>query len=1666
MPGNIKGITIEIGGETTGLQKALKSVNNQSIELQQELKQVDKLLKFNPGNAELLSQKQKLLADQVASTTEKLDKLRTAQSQVDAQFASGKIDAEQYRAFNREVAATEGTLNGLKNKIASMEGEQSRLASSTRELNTLFAATGTKVDDYANSLGSKLTNAIRNGTASSKQLDDAIGKIGQAALGSSADIDKIKKALSSVDDGASLSSVKKDLGEIAKEADQAGDKVNGFGDKLKDVAAGLVAGGGIAGAISTALDTSSLNTKIDIAFDVPESSRASVKDAINTVASYGVDAEEALEGVRRQWALNKDASDETNAAVVAMAGTIASSYAGIDFTELIQEANEIGSTLGISNEEALGLANSLLKAGFPPEQLDIIAEYGDQMIQAGFSAQEVQSIMAAGVDTKSWNIDNLLDGVKEGRVQMADFGNGIDKSMAEIISQTDISADQFVGWGQSIAQGGEGGQKAMLEATKALAGVEDATVRNQLGTKMFGTMWEDQGMKIVDTIINAEDKTVDLKKGIDDVNSSTESLNQDPTVAMRKAFTDLKTALEPVLTVIADVIAKIAEWVQNNPTLAATIAAIVSGIGILMGVLMVLSPIISTITALAPILASAIGAISLPVLAVIAAIGLLIAAGVAIYKNWDEISAAAASIWGGIKDFLVACWEGIKTAAVTIWDGLTSFFTQWGPTILSAITGPIGALVSLIVNNWDTIKSATSTVWNGIKTFLSGLWNGIKSAASAVWDGIKAYFTTVLNIYKSLFTTVWNAIKTAVTNVWNGLKTTATTVWNAIKSFFTTVLNNYKTLFTNAWNAIKSVTTTVFNAVKSFITTVWNGIKTTISTVLNGIKSTVTTIWNSIKTTISTVLNGIKSVVSTIWNGIKTTISTVLNGIKSVVSSVWNGIKSTVSSVLNGIKSVVTSVWNGIKTTISNVMNGIKTVISNAWNSAKTIVSNAVNGIKTTVSNVFDSLRNVVSSAMGKVKSAIETGWNSAKSFLSGISLVSIGRNIIDGLANGISGAFGKVKSKISELASSIPSWAKKVLGIHSPSRVMASEVGQYVSEGVAVGIENNLGTVKTAATKLSNAVIPDFKSKIAITQGELKKLNSVISSVTKASEKEISKIKSDASKERASILKAANKEISELTKKDSEAIKKINKDEEDKINEIIAKAKDKKRKLTAAEERKITSIHEDAKEARAKVAKNEASKVADIHEKAAKDRAKVETNAKKEITAIEKSLSADKLKALTEYVDKRKGLEQMTIEQETEYWKEAIKKFKTGTDEKVQAQINYNKAMDALTKEQFDKEKDYIEDKKYYNQLSLNDELAAYQKYVKEYAKGSDERIYYEKEIYRVKQEIQAKVDQINADYLSKVQTLNQKLIDEETKLNDEYKKALDDRTKSLYSFAGIFDEIAKKDVSGETLLNNLQAQVTAFEDWQRNISELAAKGIDEGLLAELREMGPKAGAEIAALNTLTDEQLNQYVTLWQEKNRLATEQAMQELEGMKNETIIKIDELRSETAVELLKYQEEWRQAMAGVKGKVKNEAKEMPAIGEYAVAGLIDGLNSKKSALIAAAAELASIVKGTFQSALDIHSPSRVFKGFGININEGLIEGIQQSSKQLDRAMNDVYGSLAVSAGRMMQSPGSVQQSSSVDNSKTMHNTYHISTVDSSDIVRKIERAQRRMAFEFGA
>lgn len=1042
--GRIKGISISIDGETTGLQNALKDVNKRSNDLTKELKDVERLLKFDPGNIEALAQKQQLLTQQIENTTQKLDKLKAAEQQVQAQFQNGKISEEQYRAFRREIEFTEGSLNGLKNKLGNMKAEQDSVASSTRQLETLFSATGKSVDDFAGALGNRLVNAIKSGTATSRQLEQAIGIIGREALGAETDIEKLQRALRSVDAGNSIQQVRNELRDLQQEAGRTEKKFEGLKVGLENVIGGMAAGGGIASAVEKAMDMSKLQTKIDITFDVPESSKQSVEAAVRGVTAYGVDAEASLEGVRRQWALNKNVSDEANAAIVKGAAAIAQSYEGIDFTELIQETNEIGNELGISQDGALGLTNALLKMGFPPEQLDIIAEYGGQLTRAGYSAEEVQAIMEAGVETGTWNIDNLLDGLKEGRIKAAEFGQGVDKAMKEALEGTNISAEQVQKWGQAVANGGKEGSAAMTEIAQALSQVDDETKRNELGVKFFGTMYEDQGQNIINTLLGAKEKTVDFQKNQEQLNGSIKKMDANPAVKFQKAMQDLQMALQPVLGVIADVVAKIADWISNNPKLAATLAAIAVAIGVIAGAFMALAPIVVVI--------SGVGAAMMGWVALIAVVvAAVVALGVLIYQNWDSIKQWTIDAWNAIGEFLVGIWDGIvqwaseawnsisestsaiwnsiKEFLIGIWNGIVEFVVTWGTAILETYVGIWTSIFNFCMEIWNGIVEYLTSVLQGIATFFTEIWTSISTFFQEIWNGLVAFITPILQGIADFFSMIWNGISTVIQAVWNFISQYLQAIWTAILYFATPLFESIKNFISECWNKIKSTTSLVWETIKNFLVSCWNGLVSFVTPIFEKIKSWIVSVWDTISSATMAVWNAVKNFLQACWNGLVSIVTPIFDAIKNWIVNVWNTISSTTSAVWNAIKSYLSNLWNSIVSTASSIFNSIKSAISTVWNMISSASSSVWNSIKSTLSSIWNGIKSTASSVWNGLKDAIMTPVRWVTNAVSGA---------FDGMKSAVLGVWDGIKSGIRTAINGIIRIINKFIdGFNTPAELL-----------------------------------------------------------------------------------------------------------------------------------------------------------------------------------------------------------------------------------------------------------------------------------------------------------------------------------------------------------------------------------------------------------------------------------------------------------------------------------------------------------------------------------------------------------------------------------------------------------------------------------------------------
>lgn len=1436
----LKGITIELNGDTTGLTDALKDVNKESNKVTSELKEIERALKLDPGNTELIAQKQQLLAEQIQNTSQKLDVLRTAQSQVEAQFQRGDIGAEQYRAFQRELATTEAQMQRYNAQMASTANEQDRLARTTGELSAFFQATGTDVNQFADLLGTRLTNAIRDGSATTDQMNRALRLMGQHALGAGVDIDQMREALRRAAEGADLSGVRQDLARITQEANQAEEAVNGFGQELSGVVAGLAAGGGIAGAVQQALDVSSLNTKIDITFDVPEESKASIRDAIKTIEAYGVDGEEALEGVRRQWALNKDASDETNAAIATGAGVVAKSYAGIDFIELVQEINEIGAAIEITNEEALALTNSLLKAGFPPEQLDTIAEYTTQMKEAGFSVAEIQSIFERGIDTKTWNIDNLNDGVKEARLQMATFGTEIPKALEPVLKSAGLSEEKFLAWGKAVAKGGSEGSKAMAEVVTYLDKMEEGTAKNDLATAVFATKWEDQGQNMISVfqgLADAQDKTTENQ---DKLNNAVEKMNQDPTVLIRQAFADLQKSLEPLLTAIAELVAKIAEWVSNNVGLAAAITAIVAALGILAGAFAILMPAVGGLVTAWPALATAIGAISAPITLVVAAIAGLGVALVAAYQNSETFRENVNNVFQAIRD-----------VAVTVFETVASF---------------IGEKIAQIKQFWDTEGAQ------------------ILQAVQNIFNGIKAVIEFVMPAVKLIIETVWNAIKQVIDGALN-------IIMGLIKTFSGLFTGD----FSKMWEGVKQIFKGAIDLVVGWMTLSFFG--------------------------------GIKTIV---MNLAKTGVS-VLKGMWDDIAKFFTSMGSKVSSTVSNFS---TSVINFFKNLGTNASSTISNMVTSVINFVKNLSTNFVNTVSTMKTNVVKKMNEIKDGMIEKVKSLPE-------------QFTGIGKDIINGLIKGISAMTANAIESITGVVDGVVNTAKKLLGIHSPSREFM-KIGLWTGEGMVIGLNQSAPKVNAAMENIGNGIL----------------------AVSKSYQEEYSNL------------------IDEFNKK--------NEDKNDKTLEKIYK----------------------------------------IQNNAAKKKRKLTQQELQEIALLEASYRDNKMKSEIDFQKKYRAL----VEKSEKEYLEVIK--------------------------------NYIADKKSLDELSLVEEAAIWEQSIELFAEGTRERITAQKEYQKAVEDINKQIVSINSEYQSKIQAISDNLIKQEEEATKAYTDALKNREQALKSYAGTFDEFKiELNRTGLELMTNLQGQVDGFKQWQAEFEKLSGRGINKELLEELSALGVKALPELVALNSMTDEQLSQYSALYQEKSQLAREQAETELSGMKMDTQVKIEEMRKTANDQLTKLNLEWQTKIKAVTQGTKSELSTLKQIGVDAGNGLLEGLSSTAEALYAKAREIADNIAKTIAAALEIHSPSRVTMGFGVNINEGLIKGMEQSSGRLQRALNNVYGSLASSAEKSVASKATTVQTpvSSTTSTSTIENHYHMTftsprALDPYETARMAKNALKEMGLQF--
>ena len=763
MAGRIQGITVEIGGDTTKLQTALKGVNTEIRNTQSQLRDVDKLLKLDPGNTELLAQKHRLLGDAVKETKEKLETLKTAAEQAEQALKDGAITQDQYDGLQREIVETEQKLKALEEQAKASGTALQEIAAKGEKLKT--------VGDNISNAGTKLlpvtAGVVGLGTSAVKtaaDFDSAMSKVAAVSGAAGSDLESLRDKAREMGEKTKFS---------ASEAAEAMNYMAMAGWKTEDMLSGIEGVMNLAAASGEDLAATS-----DI-----------VTDALT---AFGLSAADSGHFADILAAASSNAN--TN---VSMMG------------ETFKYCAPIAGALGFSAEDTA-------------EAIGLMANAGIKSSQAGTALRTIMNNLSGDVKicgsaigevtVATTNADGSMRGLSDILADCRTAFAGLTESEKAQAAESLVGKNAMSGF-LALMNAGEGDieklSSAIADCDGTAAGMAETMQDNLAGQlQILKSQLEELAISFGELLMPAVRTIVGwIQKFVDWLNSMDEGTRKViVTIALVAA------AIGPVLIIVGKVISAVGTIMTIIPKLAGVIGIVQKAFAALNAV-MLANPIVLVIAAVAALVAAFIYLwnnceefrqfwIDL----------------------WESIKEIAIAVWEGLKEFFSAAWEAIRTTAETVWNAVRDFFSGLWEGIKNIFMTVVNVISTFLTTVWNTIRNTVMTVWNAIKTFFTTVWEGIKNIVTTAVTAISTFLSTAWNGIKTAITTVQNAIKTVVTTIWNGIKNTITTIVNGIKNTVTTAWNNIKSAVSNAVNAIKTGVANAFNAMLNGIRNVCGNI--------------------------------------------------------------------------------------------------------------------------------------------------------------------------------------------------------------------------------------------------------------------------------------------------------------------------------------------------------------------------------------------------------------------------------------------------------------------------------------------------------------------------------------------------------------------------------------------------------------------------------------------------------------------------------------------------------------------------------------------------------------------------------------------------------------------------------------------------------------------------
>lgn len=452
MADRIKGITIEIDGETKGLSQALKGVNKDIKSTQTQLKDVEKLLKLDPHNVTLLGQKMELLGKEIGQTKDKLSQLKSVSDEMEKGLKNGTVTAEQYDAWQREIIETENELKNLQKELANVptasEAMLGRVSEHIETLGSRVSSVGDKISSLGDSLMPVTAGITALGTASVKswqELDDAMDDIIKMTGASGENLEEFEAIINSI-----ATTIPTDFKTVASAVGEVNTRFDVTGDVLETLSTSFIKFSELNGTdVTSSIDSVSSMMK---AWNLDANRTVEVLNLLNGVGqSTGVSVE-TLSNLMQDNALffkefNLDAGQtavllgnmekngiDASAGVTAMRTAMAKATEdGKTLSEALKEYEFLVESAGVSEFEKLETAKDLFGSKAYAQIYNALKEGNLSFVNIQGSMSDFRGSVANTFDATLDPIDEFTTTMNELKILGAEIGEEIIPVLVDVL---------------------------------------------------------------------------------------------------------------------------------------------------------------------------------------------------------------------------------------------------------------------------------------------------------------------------------------------------------------------------------------------------------------------------------------------------------------------------------------------------------------------------------------------------------------------------------------------------------------------------------------------------------------------------------------------------------------------------------------------------------------------------------------------------------------------------------------------------------------------------------------------------------------------------------------------------------------------------------------------------------------------------------------------------------------------------------------------------------------------------------------------------------------------------------------------------------------------------------------------------------------------------------